>query len=67
MSLITEENGKTSSMRFGFLIWILAFAISFVYCSIMKEGLQEVSEGVIYLTIVLTGGKLIQKPFEVKK
>ena len=67
MSITQEDAGKTSSIRVVNLIWIIAVAITWGYCSIAGGEIQDLPSNILFLTIALVTGKLIQKPFETKK
>lgn len=60
IDIFCDPNGNLSSMRLCFVWFTLVVSLCWFVISIQKQDLQEIPRQVVYIIMVLAGGKSLQ-------
>lgn len=60
LDFLKDDDGKFSSIRLGFLVFLIPLTIIWATISIVKFTLQDIPNGVCYLVGILAGSKVSQ-------
>lgn len=61
LSLLEDNSGGVSSMRLAMLLWLLAIGVTWTVLAFRTSQLPDIPPGVLALTGMLVGGKVVQR------